>query len=101
MDINKLMKQAQEMQKQVKSAQTEMARKEFEGKSGGGLVSITMTGDGKMRKIDLDPSLIKVDEKEILEDLIVAAYHEAKQKADQESQNNISGMFDPSNIPSF
>lgn len=102
MNINKLMKQAEEMQKKVKSMQAEMAEKEFEGKAGGGLVSILMTGNGQMQKVNIDPSLMQVSEKEMLEDLIVAAYHEAKNKADQESQNNMSGVFGKmNNMPSF
>ena len=71
----------------------EIAKKEFEGKSGGGLVSIVMTGNGEMRKVNVDRSLMKEDEKEVLEDLIVAAYNEAKVKADEESKNNMSGAL--------
>ena len=90
MDIKKLMQQAQNMQKKMQEMQEEIAKKEFEGKSGGGLVSIVMTGNGEMRKVNVDRSLMKEDEKEMLEDLIVAAYNEAKVKADEESKNNMS-----------
>ena len=93
MDINKLMKQAQTMQKKMQDMQEEIAKKEFEGKSGGGLVSVMMSGNGKMRKVNIDQSLMNVDEKEMLEDLIVAAYNEAKTKADAESNDNMSGAF--------
>jgi len=93
MNINQLMKQAQEMQKKMKEMQESISLQEFEGKSGGGLVSITMGGSGEMRKVSLDQSLLKVEEKEILEDLIVAAYNDAKQKADQASQDSMSGAF--------
>ena len=93
MDIKKLMQQAQNMQKKMQEMQEEIAKKEFEGKSGGGLVSIVMTGNGEMRKVNVDRSLMKEDEKEMLEDLIVAAYNEAKVKADEESKNNMSGAL--------
>ena len=68
MDINQLMKQAQVMQKKMKDMQEQIAKKEFQGKSGGGLVIVTMTGNGEMQKISIDPSLLKSDDKEILED---------------------------------
>ena len=93
MDIKKLMKQAQTMQKKMQEMQEEIAKKEFEGKSGGGLVSVIMSGSGEMHKVNIDPSLMKEDEKEMLEDLTVAAYNEAKAKADEESKNNMSGAF--------
>ena len=93
MDIKKLMKQAQTMQKKMQEMQEEIAKKEFEGKSGGGLVSVIMSGRGEMRKVNVDQSLMKEDEKEMLEDLIVAAYNEAKAKADEESKNNMARAF--------
>ncbi len=93
MDISKLMKQAQTMQKKMQEMQEEIAQKEFEGKSGGGLVSVVMSGNGEMRKVNVDSSLMSADEKEMMEDLIVAAYNEAKIKADEESKNNMSGAF--------
>ena len=93
MDMNQLMKQAQVMQKKMKEMQEEIAKKEFEGKSGGGLIVVTMTGNGEMHKISIDPSLLKADDKEILEDLIIAAYNDAKTKADQESKNSMTGAF--------
>lgn len=93
MDIKKLMQQAQNMQKKMQEMQEEISKKEFEGRSGGGLVSIIMTGNGEMRKVNVDRSLMKEDEKEMLEDLIVAAYNEAKVKADEESKKNMSGAL--------
>ncbi len=93
MNINKLMKQAQSMQQKMQDMQKEMAAKEFEGKSGGGLVTVTMSGAGEMKKVNIDSSLIKPDDKEMLEDLIIAAHNEAKSKAEAESKNNMSGAF--------
>lgn len=93
MNINQLMKQAQVMQKKMKELQEEIAKKEFEGKAGGGIVSIKMSGNGEMHKISIDPSLLKAEDKEILEDLIIAAYNDAKIKDDQESKNSMTGAF--------
>lgn len=93
MNINQLMKQAQVMQKKMKEMQDEIASKTFEGKSGGGLVNVSMSGNGEMQKISLDPSLLKAEDKEILEDLIIAAYNDAKSKADQESKSSMTGAF--------
>ena len=67
MDIKKLMKQAQTMQKKMQEMQEEIAKKEFEGKSGGGLVSVIMSGSGEMHKVNVDQSLIKENEKEMKE----------------------------------
>ena len=93
MDINQLMKQAQVMQKKMKQMQEEIAKKEFQGKSGGGIVVVNMTGNGEMNKISIDPSILKADDKEVLEDLVIAAYNDAKAKADQESKNRMNLPF--------
>lgn len=93
MNINQLMKQAQEMQKKMSEMQQEMASKLYEGKAGGDLVSIFMSGNGEMKKITLDSSILKSEEKEILEDLIIAAHNDAKAKAEKDSQKNMTGAF--------
>ena len=93
MNLKELMQQAQVMQQKMKEMQSDIASKSYEGKAGGGLVSILMSGTGEMQNIKLDPSLIDIDEKEMLEDLIVAAYNDAKTKADTDSKNNMSGAF--------
>lgn len=93
MDINQLMKQAQEMQKKMQAMQRDASLQQFEGKAGGGIVSVIMTGSGEMKKVHIDASLMKESEKEMLEDLIVAAHNDAKAKADEESKNNMSNAF--------
>ncbi len=85
MDIKSLMKQAQEVQKKMQKVQDDLALKEFEGSAGGGMVKALITGAGVAKKITLDDSLINKDEKEILEDLIVAALNDAKNKMDEGS----------------
>jgi nucleoid-associated protein EbfC len=80
MDMMKLMKQAQEMQARVQQMQAELELAETEGQAGAGMVKITLTGKGALKCISIDPSMMKEDEKEILEDLIIAAHNDAMQK---------------------
>ena len=89
MDMKLLMRQAQEMQKKMQKVQEEGASKEFDGAAGGGMTKVTITGAGLVKKIFIDPSLINKDEKEILEDLLIAAFNDAKNKSDDDSNNSI------------
>jgi hypothetical protein len=79
-DLMGMMKQAQQLQSRMQQLQEELAATEVEGRSGGGLVTATLDGKGHLRKIRIDPSLMRPDEAEILEDLIVAATDDAKGK---------------------
>jgi len=81
-DIMGMMGKVKEMQAKMETMQAEIAALEVEGKSGGGLVSMIMTGKGELKSLKIDPSLFKEDDVEILEDLIVAAHKEAKDKAE-------------------
>lgn len=81
-DIGKMMKQAQELQSRMAEAQDEIVRLEATGTSGGGLVSVTVTGKGELKALRVDPSLMKPEEAEIVEDLIVAAFSDAKNRVD-------------------
>jgi nucleoid-associated protein EbfC len=80
MDMMKLMKQAQAMQAKVQQMQAELEEAETEGQAGAGMVKVTLTGKGVLKAISIDPSLLKEDEKEIVEDLIIAAHNDAMQK---------------------
>ena len=80
MDMMKLMKQAQQMQAKMADMQAELEAAITEGQSGAGMVKITMTGKGQLKGITIDPSLMKEEEKEILEDLIIAAHADAMAK---------------------
>lgn len=82
-DIMGLMKQAQAMQSRMQEMQAEMERTEVEGQSGGGLVRVTLTGKGQMKGIAIDASLMKPEEKEIVEDLVVAAHEDARKKSER------------------
>lgn len=89
-----IMKQAQQLQSRMASMQQELEAAEVEGRAGGGMVSVVMSGKGEVKKVAIDPSLMKEDEREILEDLIVAACADAKSKAEQlaaEKMKSVAG----------
>jgi DNA-binding YbaB/EbfC family protein len=92
-----LMKQAQVMQANMKKAQEELARTEVEGQSGSGMVKVTMTCANEVRRVTLDDSVM--DDREMLEDLIVAALADAKKKADEVSKQRMSGFTAGLNLP--
>ncbi|MDD2700967.1 MAG: YbaB/EbfC family nucleoid-associated protein [Sideroxydans sp.] len=85
-----LMKQAQQMQANMKKAQDELATIEVEGQSGSGMVKVTMTCAHELRRVMLDDSVM--DDKEMLEDLIVAAVNDANKKAAQTTEQRMSGF---------
>lgn len=96
MNIAKMMSQAKAMQSKMQDMEAKMADTVVEGASGGGLVKISMTCKGKCRAIDIDPSIIKVEEKEVLEDLIMAAVNDARAKGEakiaEETQKMVSEL---------
>lgn len=76
-DMNKLMKQAQKLQKSMEEAQKQIIALEITGEAGGGLVKVTMRGDHRVIAVFIDPSLLKVEEQSILQDLVAAAVNKA------------------------
>ena len=100
-NIAQLMQQAQKMQENMKKAQAEMAELEVTGESGGGMVKVTASGNGELRTLAIDESLYAPGEKDMLEDLIVAAVNVALKKAKElqeeaqqgEMQNMMGGMM--------
>ena len=89
-DIMGMMKKVGQLQTRMKEVQDELARLEVEGQSGGGLVKVTLDGKGEVKKVHIDPSLMKPDDGEILEDLVVAAAADAKAKADAIMQTKMA-----------
>lgn len=81
-DLMGMMKQAKEMQAKMAGLQEEIASITVTGQAGGGVVSVTLTGKGEMQGIAIDPSLLREDEKDIVEDLVMAAHNDAKGKLD-------------------
>ena len=94
-----LMKQAQTMQKKMEEAQGKMALEEVDGASGGGMVKVVMTCKGEMKKINIDKSLMDENEVDVLEDLIIAACNDAKNKADARMQDSMSGVTGGLKLP--
>ena len=91
-DLMGMMKQVGQMQARVQQMQEELAALEIDGQSGGGLVKVTLSGKGDLKKVSIDPSLAKADEVEILEDLIVAASADAKAKLDAQLASKMQEM---------
>ena len=98
MNIQGIMKQAQMMQKRMEEEQAKLAQEEVEGSSGGGMVKITLNGKFEMKKIALDKNLIDPEDAEVLEDLIVAAYNDAKSKIDAKMQDSMNAMTGGMNL---
>jgi DNA-binding YbaB/EbfC family protein len=92
-----LMKQAQKMQDDMQKAQAELAKAEVTGQSGGGMVSVVMTGRHDLRRVSIDDSVM--DDKEMLEDLVAAAVNDAVRQIELKSKDSMSGMTDGLNLP--
>jgi DNA-binding YbaB/EbfC family protein len=91
-NFTQMMKQAQELQGRMAEMQAEMERTTVEGRSGGGMVTVTLNGKGDMAGVKIDPSLIKPEEAEILEDLIVAAHSDAKTKVEEAMKEKMKAL---------
>ena len=91
-DFMGMMKKAEELQRKMAEMQDEAGRATVEGRAGGGLVVVTMSGKGELKGLSIDPSLFKEDDIEVLEDLIVTAHNEAKGKAEQMMQQKMAEM---------
>jgi len=98
--LGNIMKQAQQMQENLRKAQEELAKIEVTGSSGGGLVSVTMTCRHDVKRVAIDPALLK-DDKEVLEDLVAAAVNDAVRKVEEASQEKMAGIAGGLNIPGF
>lgn len=96
--IGQLMKQAQQMQADMQKAQEEMASLTVTGESGAGMVKITMTCKHEVRALEIDDSLVG-DDKEMLEDLVVAAFNDAVRKVESTIQDKFSGMASGLSLP--
>lgn len=95
--LGNLMKQAQEMQKNMQAAQEEIAQMEIGGEAGGGMVKVTMTGKHELVKIEIDDSLM--DDKEMLEDLFAAAVNSAARRVEEVTQEKMGGLTQGMNMP--
>jgi DNA-binding YbaB/EbfC family protein len=91
-DFLGLMKQAAELKSKMEAMQAELDKIEVEGTAGGGMVTVKLTAKGEMKGVHIDPSLIKPDEVEIVEDLIVAAHSDARRKAEAMLQDKMKAL---------
>ncbi len=98
-NIGKMMKQAQEMQGKMSEMQATLEKAECTGQSGGGLVSVTLNGKGNMKALKIDPSIFSSDDAEIVEDLIIAAFNDAKRKVEDYSQSEMAKITGGMQLP--
>jgi DNA-binding YbaB/EbfC family protein len=91
-DFMGLMKQAAQLQSKVQALQAELEQIEIEGTAGGGLLALRLNGKGDLKGVSIDPSLLKPEEKEILEDLLVAAHADARRKAETMMQDKMKQL---------
>jgi hypothetical protein len=91
-DINSLLKQAQKMQEQLMEAQAQAAEEVVEGDAGGGVVKVTVTGGLEFRSVSIDPAAVDPDDVEMLEDLVLAAIHDAMSKVQELSNKAMGGL---------
>lgn len=89
-DMMGLMKQAQDMQKKMADMQAQLETLEFEGSAGGGLVTVVMTAKNVLKSVKIDPSLMVQGEEEILEDLVISACNDARNKAERSVQERMA-----------
>ncbi|MBQ1900756.1 MAG: YbaB/EbfC family nucleoid-associated protein [Erysipelotrichaceae bacterium] len=99
MDINKLMQQAQAMQKQLEKATEQINATEFEGVASNGLVKVTVNGENKVLAVNLDPSILNPEDKEMIEDLIMIAVNDAIGKADEMKKERLGSMASAMGLP--
>ena len=100
-DIMGMMSKAKELQSKMQAMQDEIATLEVEGSAGAGLVTVTMTAKGDLRKIAIDPSLLKADEGEILEDLVIAAHADARGKAEKLMADKMQSLTGGLGLPAL
>ena len=97
-DWNNILKQAQQMQEQMQKAQEKLAQELITGESGAGLVKVTMNGKYEVKRVEIDPSLYS-DEKELVEDLVAAAFNAAAARVAENSRNSLADMTAGMNLP--
>ncbi len=99
MDFMGMMKKAQAMQAKLQETQDELARVEVQGASGGGMVGVTMTAKGDLKAVAIDPSLLTPADKEMVEDLIIAAFADAKAKAERVAAEKMQALTEGLPLP--
>ncbi|MBL6077809.1 YbaB/EbfC family nucleoid-associated protein [Belnapia sp. T18] len=102
-NLGNMLKQAQQMQSRMAEMQAKLDATTVDGAAGAGMVQVTLTGKGDLKRVAIDPSLMAADEREVLEDLLVAAHADAKQKVEammaEEMQKATAGLNLPGGLP--
>lgn len=98
-NLGSMLKQAQELQTRMADMQARLQETELTGEAGGGLVSVTLNGKSEMRRVKIDPSLVDPNEVEILEDLLIAAFNDAKVKIEAHVQEKMGELTGGLNLP--
>jgi len=98
-NLGQLMKQAQAMQAKMAEMQEKLAEMEVSGSAGADMVKVTLNGKGELRSVSIEPSLLKPDEGEILEDLIVAAHNDAKARLESRVQEETASLMGGLSLP--
>jgi DNA-binding YbaB/EbfC family protein len=98
-NLGNLMKQAQQMQAKMAEMQTTMAEMEVTGSAGAGMLQVTLNGKYELKKVKIDPSLVDPSDVEVLEDLILAAFNDAKTKAETAMADEMSRLTGGLNLP--
>ncbi|MBL6456999.1 YbaB/EbfC family nucleoid-associated protein [Belnapia sp. T6] len=102
-NLGNMLKQAQQMQSRMAEMQAKLDATTVDGAAGAGMVTVTLTGKGDLKRVSIDPSLMVADEREVLEDLLVAAHADAKQKVEammaEEMQKATAGLNLPGGLP--
>ena len=98
-NLGQMMKQAQELQSRMQEMQERLEGEEITGSAAGGMVQVTLNGKGQMRGLKLDPGLVKPEEVEVLEDLVVAAHNDAKARLEEYMQDEMSKLTGGLNLP--
>jgi hypothetical protein len=99
MDINKLMQQAQAMQKELEKANEQINATEFEGSASNGLVKVTINGENKVLAVKIDPSILNPEDVEMIEDLVMIAVNDAIEKADELKKDRFGSMASAMGLP--
>ena len=97
--LGNLMRQAQQMQETMKKAQADLVNIEVTGESGGGMVKVTLNGRHESKSVSIEPRLLVGDDKDMLEDLLVAAFNDAVRKIDAKTSEKYSGLMAGLNLP--
>ena len=99
MDMNKLMKQAQKMQRELAKQQEVLAQKTFEASSGGGMVNAKVNGKNELLELKIEPDVVDKSDITMLQDLIIAAVNEAHRRAQEEIQKELQGLMGGMQVP--